>query len=334
MPEKIFISNIRNGIARASQDLTGHWSVTTLLANSSISCLASDPASIGVVYAGTINSGVLRSSDFGQIWKPAGLEGLAIRALCASHTDPGTVYAGTKPPALFVTHNSGVSWHEIVAFRKKRSFWWFSPAEGRPFIPYVQAIALSPVDPELVTAGIELGAVLTTTNGGKTWEGHRPGALRDCHSLIGHAVNGDWFYEGGGSGNGAAFSKDGGMTWRQPSGGLDRHYGWAVAADPARPEIWYAALSASAWKAHSENDAQACIFRSAGGAVWEKLNGGLPQPLNSMPYALLTDPHQPGHIYTGLGDGSVWFSPDYGEAWEQMPFTFSAIQRSMIILYG
>jgi len=332
MPERVFISTIGNGIARASQDLTGHWSVSSLLAGSSISCLAADPANLGAVYAGTKSNGVLHSNDFGQNWKPVGLEGLAIRALCASRTDPNTVYAGTKPPALFVTHNSGVNWQEIEAFCKKRAFWWFSPAEGRPFTPYVQAIALSPIDPDLVVVGIELGAILRTTDGGRTWENHRPGALRDCHSLAAHATNGDWLYEGGGSGAGVAFSRDGGKTWRQPSIGLDRHYGWAVAADPARPEIWYAALSPSAWKAHNEKDAQACIFRSAGGAPWQKLGGGLPEPLNSMPYALLTDPASPGHVYAGLANGDVWYSADHGDAWELMPFNLGSIQCSLIRL--
>ena len=34
-----------------------------------------------------------------------------------------------------------------------------------------------------------------------------------------------------------------GVTWTQPRAGLDRHYGWAVAADCEHPEVWYASLS-------------------------------------------------------------------------------------------
>ena len=332
MPEHVFISTTGSGISRASQDLKGRWFVSPLLAGSKFRCLAEDPVNKGVAYAGSNSIGVLRSNDYGQNWEPIGLEGLAIRALCVSRTDSNTVYAGTKPPALFVTHNGGGKWQEIASFRKMRSFWWFSPAEGRPFTPYIQAIALSSTDPNLVVVGIELGSVLRTIDGGKTWEKHRPGALRDCHSLAAHPTNGDWLYEGGGSGAGAAFSRDGGKTWRQPSIGLDRHYGWAVTADPARPEIWYAALSPSAWKAHSEMNAQACIFRSAGGAAWQKLAGGLPETLNAMPYALLNDPASPGHVYAGLANGDVWFSADYGDTWELLPFNLGSIQRSLIRL--
>ena len=36
---------------------------------------------------------------------------------------------------------------------------------------------------------------------------------------------------------------DGGVTWRQPRAGLGTKYGWMVAADALRPDVWY--LSAS-----------------------------------------------------------------------------------------
>jgi hypothetical protein len=150
--------------------------------------------------------------------------------------------------------------------------------------------------------------------------------------LAAHAVNGDWFYEGGGSGAGVAFSRDGGKTWRQPSIGVDRHYGWSVAADPARPEVWYAALSPSAWKAHGGINAEAYIFRSAGGAAWQKLGGGLPQPLKFMPYTLLTDPASPGQLYAGLSNGDVWHSSDYGDSWEQLPFNMGDIRYTLVLL--
>jgi hypothetical protein len=169
-------------------------------------------------------------------------------------------------------------------------------------------------------------------DGGRTWSGHRPGALRDCHSLTFHATNGDWVYEAGGTGAGVSISGAGGRTWKQSKAGLDRHYGWAVAADPVRPEVWYASLSTGASKAHSENDAQAYIFRSVGGAAWQKLSGGPPQPLSDMPYALLTDPAEPGHVYAGLSNGNVWQSRDQGESWRRLPFNMGGIHRTLILV--
>jgi hypothetical protein len=149
--------------------------------------------------------------------------------------------------------------------------------------------------------------------------------------LISHPTDGDRVYEAGGTGAGAAFSRDAGRTWKQHRAGLDRRYGWACAADPARPEVWYVSASPGPWKAHSENNAQAAIFRSTGEG-WRKLAGGLPQPLDHMPYALLTDPKAPGHVYAGLRNGEVWHSGDHGDGWRRLPFSLKAIDRRLILL--
>src|SRR5687768_4462557 len=232
---------------------------------------------------------------------------------------------------MFVSHDGGDTWAELTGFR--RIPWrrlWFSPAET-PFIGYVQAIALSPTDPRHIALGIELGATVLSRDGGKSWTRHRKGALRDCHSLIFHASNGDWLYEGGGTGGGNAFSRDGGRSWSSPRAGLDRHYGWAVAADPGQPDTWYLSASPGASQAHSESNAQAYIFRNSGTA-WERLEGGLPQPFSHMPYALLTDPDAPGHLYAGLSNGDVLHSDNYGDQWRQLPFNMDAIHRTLVML--
>jgi photosystem II stability/assembly factor-like uncharacterized protein len=336
MDANTFMALTGQNLARASRNPDGDWSVEFLLADRDVRCLAGDPLNPKTVYAGIQGHGVLRSNDGGRSWQPAGLAGRVVKALAASRAQPGTVYAGVKPPGLFVSRDGGDTWGEIESFQRVRSRWWFSPAES-DLKAYVQGIALSPTDPNVIVIGIEAGAVVRTTDGGQTWEGHRPGAVRDCHSLVAHATNGDWMYEGGGTGAGAAFSRDGGQTWRQPRAGLDRHYGWAVAADPARPEVWYVSLSPSPMKAHNDGHAEAYIFRSAGGAAWQKLalseaEGGLPQPLNHMPYALLTDPAAPGHLYTGLSNGEVWHSTDHGDTWKQLPFNLAGIHRTLIML--
>jgi BNR/Asp-box repeat protein len=230
------------------------------------------------------------------------------------------------------SNDGGANWTELASFRRIPSRWfWFSPAE-KPHSAYVQAIALSPTDPKTLLVGIEFGAVVQSRDGGQSWTGHRRGALRDCHSLTFHATHGDWVYEGGGTGAGVSVSRDAGATWIQPKEGLDRHCGWAVAADPAQPDVWYASLAPGPRSAHSENDAQAAIVRAIGGAPWQTLTGGLPQPLNYMPYALLTDPSAPGQVYAGLSNGEVWHSTDHGETWHRLPVHFGKIHRTLLLL--
>ena len=334
---KVFLAVTGRGLSRASCS-NGQWKVEFRLNDQDldIRCLAADPAHPQIVYAGTQGQGVMRSDDGGFSWQPAGLAGLIIKSLAVNgisghiNNEPGAVFAGTKSPAsIFKSVDSGKNWIELESFRRIRSRWfWFSPAEP-PFTAYVQGIALAPDNPNLIVAGIEAGAVVRSEDGGNTWSDHRPGAQRDCHSITFHCQQGNWAYEAGGGG--PAVSRDGGKTWRQPTDGLDRHYCWAVAADSTRPEVWYISASTGPFKAHGNKNAQAFIFRSAAGASWQKLEGGLPTPLSHMPYALLTDPALPGHLYAGLSNGDVWFSPDYGDRWEQLPFNMGSIQRMMIM---
>jgi photosystem II stability/assembly factor-like uncharacterized protein len=332
MSEKTFLATTGRGLARATCRRGDEWTLEALLPDQQVCCLAADPLNPAVIYAGTQGNGVLGSHDGGKIWRQLGLAGQMVKALAVSRTQPGTVYAGTKPARLFASQDHGTSWAEVASFRRIPGRWfWFSPAE-KPYRAYVQAIALSPTDPHRIVVGMEAGAVVCSLDGGQSWTGHRRGALRDCHSLTFHASNGDWVYESGGSGTGVSFSRDAGATWTQPKEGLDRHYGWAVAADPARPEVWYASVSPAPWKAHSEHDAQAVIVRSTGSPLWQPLAGGLPQPLNHMPYALLTDPNAPGHVYAGLSNGDVWHSTDHGDTWQQLPVNVGSVRRALLLL--
>jgi hypothetical protein len=207
---------------------------------------------------------------------------------------------------------------------------WLSPAEA-PFVGYVQAIALSPADPDRIVVAVEAGATVLSSDGGRTWTRHRRGALRDCHTLAFHATNGYWVYEAGGSGGGAAFSRDDGRTWARPRDGMDRHYGWAATADPGQPLVWYVSASPTAFKAHSEINAQAYIFRHDGGR-WQRLGGGLPQPLSHMPYVLITEPGASGTIYARLSNGDIWASSDQGASWRQLPVNLGGIHRSLVMV--
>lgn len=327
-----FLSTTGKGIARAARTPDGQWTVEMGLEDQEVTCLAADPFQAGQVFAGTRSSGVFRSADGGHSWSVLGLPGQMIKAIAVSPLIPGLLLAGTKPACMFLSLDFGQNWEEISSFRNifSRRF-WFSPAET-PFTAYIQGIAFSPTDPKVILVGIEAGAVVRSADGGKTWQDHRRGALRDCHSITFHAADGAWAYEGGGTGAGVAVSRDGGNTWIQTKTGLDRNYGWASAADPQDPAICYASLSTSPFKAHGDGDAQAYIFRSTPSGHWQKLGGGLPQPLNFMPYALLTHPNEPGCIYAGLSNGDVWRSPDRGDTWEQMPFNLKSIHRTMIML--
>jgi hypothetical protein len=278
------------------------------------------------------------SVDSGKSWQNLGLSDKTVKSIAIHPKNPDIIFAGCKPISLYVSKNGGETWEEYEGLRHARRWWWFSPAEPPDWSAYVIALTISPTNPDVIMAGIELGGVLRSEDGGQTWSKHRRGAERDCHSLKFHPTNGNWVYQGGGGG--PAFSQDAGLTWRKSKNGMGTKYGWMVAADHQRPEVWYFSASnlPKLWKgefeppAHRDGQANAHIYRSVGGAPWEQLSGGLPEPLDYMAYALITDSDAPGHLYAGLANGDVWHTQNYGDSWKKLPFNLGGIHHTMIMI--
>jgi photosystem II stability/assembly factor-like uncharacterized protein len=330
MNDKTFLATTGQGIARAACEVD-EWVVAHLLPDEKVACLTADPHNRNIIYAGTQGNGVWWSQDNGRSWQPLSLSGHIIKALAVSPHEPGVIYAGTKPALMFVSRDNGHSWTELTTFRQIRGRWlWFSPAEPPDKRAYVQAIAISPTDPNVVMAGIEFGATIRSEDGGQTWSNHVRGTLRDCHSMTFHAREG-WAYEAGGSGGGASVSRDNGRTWHKAKRGLAKNYGVACAADPEKPEIWYVSVAPNPRQAYGQNP-QAYLYRAAGGADWQPI-GWEPHPMKEMPITLLTDPQAPGHLYVGTVHGSVWHSADYGDSWHQLPFNLQTIWRTLIMIH-
>jgi hypothetical protein len=184
----------------------------------------------------------------------------------------------------------------------------------------VRWIAPNPHDANLLLIGIELGGLMRSSDGGASWQDHRPGAQPDVHSLAWHPHAHGRAYEAGGAG--AASSIDGGETWQAADEGRDRHYTWSVAVDPGDPDQWYVSASTGPYAAHGGRDPQARIYRRRGGHPWHELSGGLPEPLPAMPYALLaTD----ASLFAGFADGQLWESPDRGDTWARLRLQGDAI---------
>jgi hypothetical protein len=328
--DTIFLAAFDKGVGRAAQDAEGGWTVAQSAADHQITCLAAAPSHPKAVYAGT-RSGVLRSDDGGLTWQSSGMDDHVVKSLAVSPHDNQVIYAGTKPALLFVSRDGGQNWAELDGFRKiPNRWWWFSPAEPGDFRAYVMSIAPSPEDPNVILAGIELGAVVRSEDGGQTWSSHRKGALRDCHSLKFHAQNGRWAYEAGGTGGGASFSRDGGVTFRKAKDGLVKNYGIVCAADPEKPEIWYVCVGSSPMNAFGD-DPKVYLYRATGDAGWRPI-GWQPHPLTETPTTLTVVPGAPGHLYAGLKSGDVWHTADYGDSWAKMPFSFEGIWYSLLVL--
>jgi hypothetical protein len=288
----------------------GRWHASTLPGGRGMQCLAADPRDPDILYAGSRGDGIWKGTRRGRELTRLDFPESDVFALAVSPVD-GAVYAGTEPSKVFVSRDEGRSWRELRTLQEipSRPTWSFPP---RPWTSHVRSIAPSPHDARQLLVGIELGGLMRSDDGGETWSDHRPGAQRDVHSLAWHGTEPGRAYEAGGGG--AAWSRDGGISWQAADEGRDRHYTWGLAVDPDDPDCWYVSANPGARLAHDgEQDAEAYIYRWRGAGPWEPLGGGLPQPLDSFPYALAAGP---GALFAGLRDGRIYRSEDRGDHWE------------------
>lgn len=294
----------------------GGWEATPALEGEGIACVAAGAG--GVVLAGGRGSGLHLSRDGGRSFEVVELPVADVFSVAVSAAD-GSLYAGTEPSRLFRAERPGERWRELEALQEipSRESWSFPP---RPWTSHVRWIAPSPHDRDRILIGIELGGVMLTDDGGESFADHRPGAVRDVHSLAWHPVAPDRAYETGGGG--AAWSGDGGERWQELDDGLELHYCWALAVSPTDPELWWVSAAAGPMRAHGDGPAGAHLYRRRGERPWEVAAGGPDDPLDSMPYALAA---VDGELVMGLRDGRLRASADQGESWEELPARLPAV---------
>ncbi len=274
-------------------------------------CLTVDPEHPEIVYVGTSDEGLFKSSDGGRSWeKLSGVVHPRVTAVSVSPVD-GALYAGTEPSSLFVSRDGGESWRELEGLKNLPSAptWSFPP---RPWTSHVRSVALSHEDPNLIVAGIELGGVVRSEDGGESWQDQRPGAYADCHTLAAHAAAPETLYEA--AGGGFAESEDFGKSWAAADEGLRLRYVWGVAVDKVDPTLLYVSAATGPGRAHMGGFSDAAIYRRSGEGRWEPVL----KRLAEFPYALVSDPGAPCALYAGFGDGRIVCSPDAGKSWEEV----------------
>jgi hypothetical protein len=293
--------------------------VALALIGSGAQCLAADPSRRDRIYVGCRGGGLLRSDDGGSGWTDLALPEQDVFSVAVSPAD-GTVYAGCEPSMLFRGDGEEPVWEELAALRSIPSAptWSFPP---RPWTSHVRAVAPSPHAAGRLLVGIELGGLMLSEDGGRTWHDHRPGAQRDVHALAWHPSAQGRAYEAGGGG--AAQSFDAGWTWQPADDGRDHHYTWALAVDPDEPDCWFVSASSGPMQAH-RGPADAHVYRRRADEPWERLGVGLPERLDAMVYALAVGD---GTLCAGLSDGRIFTSVDRGETWREVVFPGERLTR-------
>src|SRR4029077_19048449 len=148
-------------------------------------CLTADPLVRGRAWCGTDRNGLFRTDDGGTSWQSVGLAGRLIMAVNASPAERDVVWVGTEPSEVWRSGDAGSTWEQTSKLETLSSSpeWSFPP---RPDTHHVRWIACHPRDTQQLWIAIEAGALVSTREGGRTWNDRVSGGPWDTHELAIH----------------------------------------------------------------------------------------------------------------------------------------------------
>ena len=275
-------------------------------------------ANPGRAYLAAYEAGVYRTDDGGSTWrKMDSYPTDYAHSVLAHPQEPETVYAGSEPAAVFQSKDGGESWEECQGFRAvPESGNWGFHAPTRD--SHVRDLRVSPGNPGHLYAGIEVGGMVRSQDGGATWR-QLPGLDDDIHCVNLSDARPQRVYVATAS---APFrADDEGGHWELINDGLARRYTLHIAAAPDDADLVLVTVSANARR----KDPQ--FYRSIdGGQTWSLVEGlGEGEEAESMVVAFEWDSSSPTDVYAGTDGGKLYHSSNRGETWEQLPVSLSSV---------
>jgi photosystem II stability/assembly factor-like uncharacterized protein len=274
-------------------------------------CLAADPAVPDRAWCGT-RDGVYRSEDGGKSWDFAGLGDRHVTAVAVPPAEPGSILAGTEPSDVWRSDDEGRTWRPSTGLDAlpSSSEWAFPP---RPETHHVRWIAAHPHDPGRLWAAIEAGALIRSTDGGRSWRDRTAGGPRDTHELAIHPARPETLRVS--AGDGYFESHDGGARWSTPRDGLEVGYLRSVAIDPGDPSTVLVSASSKARTAYVAGHSDGRLYHRVDGGRWERVLDGWPDPPTTIA-PLLAAGRAAGEIWAADERG-VHASVDGGRTWRR-----------------
>lgn len=283
-----------------------------------------------------------RSDDAGDTWTelpapafppaakpedPAPIVDMIWSLAAGGAAEPGVLWAGTLPGALFRSTDRGQSWALADALwnvpqRKE----WFG---GGYDFPGIHSIHVDPRDCHRITIGISSGGVWKSDDAGDTWRQAGVGlraeympperaldpAVQDPHRLV-HCPGAPdvvWCQHH----NGIFRSIDGGATFTEIAPPKPSAFGFAVAVHPRDPDTaWF--VPAVKDECRVPMDGHLVVTRTTdGGRSFTALSAGLPaEGCYDLVYRHALDVDTDGvRLAMGSTTGNLWTSDDGGEHW-------------------
>ena len=279
-----------------------------------LTCMSVDPDDPKTIYAGTEHSGLFYTKDAGAHWHRADPQ-VPKMFLYSALALNGTVMVGTVPSAVYRSKPGG-GWEELEGVRLHSAGANFPPS------PELQSrtryLTFDPDNKNRLYAGIEVGGLVVSDDGGRGWEPANEGLTdMDIHEILASREHSGMVFLACGE---ACFrSHDRAGHWDNISP-KNHDYGISVAEDPngvvyvgaarGRPNLWI-----------REEGAMSAILRSSDkGSTWETiidyLKGGVMH---------LCPAPDGGAMVAGTSDGTLLLVDDSGarEVASGLPFITS-----------
>ena len=273
-------------------------------------------------YLVAYEAGVYRTDDGGLTWKHlVSYPSNYAHSVLVHPQDAQTVYVGSEPAAVFRSPDGGESWEECRGFRAvpEAQQWSFHAATRHA---HVRDLRMAPHDPRCLYAGIEVGGVVRSRDGGVSWQ-QLPGTHDDIHCLSLSMARAQTVYVA--TARGPYRSDDAGQHWDLITHGLQRPYALHISAAPDDAALVLLTVSTNARRQQPQ------LYRSTtGGHEWQHIRAIGSD--DDMVVAIDWAPDDPQRVYAGTDRGTIFCSHDRGVSWEPLPITLPTIAVGALVV--
>ena len=296
-----------------------HWDELTngLPPSPEVRVIAIHPLQPEVVFAGT-QDGIYRSGSRGNHWRRLNLPvaGSTVWSLLFRPHAPSVMYVGLAPAQIFRTRDGGDTWeplpislgHDVITMS---------------FETRVIAMVADPSFPDEMYAGLEVGGMIRSLDGGDSWEPINRGLAEGGeHRLDVHGVQVSATQPSAvvmSAREGMFYGAERGSHW-QPidfKNYSPMTYTRDLLLSARHPDTLYVSVGKAA-----RSDAGA-LFRSRDlGETWERVDHGVTARSTMMAVAI--NARRPSQLYCATRDGQVFGSLDDGVTWKEYPLPEAA----------
>lgn len=306
---------------------------------SEINHVVQDPRNPKMVYA-TVNSAwfgphLHASKNGGKTWRlsEAGLELKSVPDASLKRywhiepghaSEPGVVWMGADPGALFRSEDWGATWQEVESLNAHLSRPQWTAGGGGMMVHSIQCLGRG-----RMIVGISVAGAFRSIDGGASWSPFNGNVRADfapnkypevgqcVHHLLAHPSSPEKLYQQNHCGVYRATWDA--AKWTDISRGLPTRFGFALAVPAAEPDTLFTVpIESSNYRCNPAGQFRVARSRD-GGKRWELLTKGLPQKnahLLVLREAMCADAASPAGVYVGTQGGTVFYTRDGGDRWQ------------------